>query len=42
VVALHQDKKFLEKSMETTKARNEELESLAQNLQVSQGINLDN
>jgi len=32
----------MEKSMEATKARNEELEPLAQNLQVSQGINLDN
>jgi len=37
---LNRDKKFLEKSIEATKARNEEVEPQAQRLQVSQGINL--
>jgi len=37
VGGLQQDKKFLEKAMEATKARNEEVE---QKLQVSQDINL--
>ena len=40
VGVLHRDKKFMEKLMETTKARKEELESLSHKLQVSQGINL--
>ena len=38
--ALCRDKKFLEKSLEATKARNEEVEPLSQILQVSQGIDL--
>ena len=36
VGGLHRDKKFMEKAMEATKARNEEVELLAQKLQVSQ------
>ena len=38
VGALHQDKKSLEKSMDAIDARNEELELIAQKLQVSPGI----
>ena len=41
VGALHRDKKFYVQSMETTKGRNEDLELLAQKLQVSRGITLD-
>jgi len=40
VGALHRDKKLLVQSMETIKARNEDLEPLAQKLQVSWGITL--
>ena len=40
VAVLHRDKKFLVKSMDATKARNEVLEPLAQKLQVSWGITL--
>jgi len=40
VGVLNRDKKLLEKSMEATKAKNEEVELLSQKLQVSQGINL--
>ena len=40
VGGLHRDKKFMEKSMEAIKARNEKLEPLAQKLQVSQDITL--
>ena len=39
VGGLQQDKKFLEKAMEATKARNEEVEQLMQKLQVSPDIN---
>ena len=35
VEALHQDKEFMEKSMEAIKTRNETLEPLVQSLQVS-------
>ena len=35
VEALHQDKQFMEKSMEAIKTRNETLEPLVQSLQVS-------
>jgi len=40
VGVLHRNKRFMEKSVEATKARNEELESLSHKLKVSQGINL--